>query len=171
MSELDLDLDAILAEFHAEENTKSPAPAPEPELRRRRAEPLPPPRSERREPGPLDGATTRYEARTEQPAARRTVPAEPVSVKTAKPRAESKPAPQREKQAAREVRAAKRRRMGQIRMAVTLAVLAALLAGLLWITLREERKNKALEPEPISVDLVAELESYLDYAATHSDGR
>lgn len=179
MSGQDLDLDAILAEFHAEEAGKAPAPAPDPAPRRRREEPVTA-RLEREESVPRD-STTRYEARTERPEPRRVESEEPVPVtsapdKPAKPRENPKtaagqnPAADPEKQAAREARAAKRRRTGRVRMAAVLAVLALVLAGLMWWVVREEQKNAVPEPAPIALDLGGELEEYLDYAATHSSG-
>ena len=143
--ENDLDLDAILAEFSAGEQGPT-QPAPEPAPRRRRAEPVPPPAA----PEEKD-----YVALPREP--RR--PAAPARERSAaKTELQQRPAPER--------RQASRRAKGRVRMALVLAALIALLAGMLFWTARAERQRAGLEPEPLRLELGQELEDYLDHTAT-----
>ena len=143
--ENDLDLDAILAEFSAGEQGPT-QPAAEPAPRRRRAEPVPPPAA----PEEKDYVALPREPR--RPAA----PARERSAAKTEP--QQRPAPER--------RQASRRAKGRVRMALVLAALIALLAGMLFWSSRAERQRAGLEPEPLRLELGQELEDYLDHTAT-----
>lgn len=163
-----LDLDAILAEFHSQEQAAAePAPAPAP--RRRRAEMAP-----LAQDAPAEEGTALYVSRAGRHAAPQTESVVPRrETPTAKPAAPARqPQPGQPKradaQAQREARAAKRRKKGRLRMAIVLIALAALLAGLLGWTIRDEKKNAPEEPAPLRLELGQKLEEYLDQAATSS---
>lgn len=143
--ENDLDLDAILAEFSGDAQGPT-QPAPEPAPRRRRAEPVPPPAA----PEEKDYVALPREPR--RPAA----PARERSAAKTEP--QQRPAPER--------RQASRRAKGRVRMALVLAALIALLAGMLFWSSRAERQRAGLEPEPLRLELGQELEDYLDHTAT-----
>ena len=183
----DLDLDAILAEFHADEKRPAaPAPAPAPAPRRRREEVVPPPgestyRLFPQEPRPA-AAPARVTPESRETPPRREQPARParLSAPAQQPadegqerspaRAETRPRPSQVSRpapdAARERRQASRKAAGRLHMAVVLLALVALLAGALFWTIREERRNAAREPEPIRLELGQRLEEHLDAAAT-----
>lgn len=171
--ENELDLDAILAEFHRQDQSPSrqeAAPTP----RRRREERLEAPREPEasalaehpKEPRPL--APRREDPvpkREPQPAAPKpaNAAARPRSAAPDRERPVRKAAaPKAERETGRRSRAAEGRR----HMAIVLAALAVLLAGLLFWTVRAERQAAALEPEPVSLELGQQLEEYLNHAAT-----
>ena len=158
MRENELDLDAILAEYHAEEQRPA-APAESPAPRRRRAESAPAPREE----APAAAAP--------QPRRERFAAPDP---ERSEDRTERLPRPaQKPKIAAkteRERRPASRKSAGGLRMAAVLAALLAVLAGMLFWVSREEQQSAALEPEPLRLELGQALEDYLDHAATTSYG-
>lgn len=158
MRENELDLDAILAEYHAEERRPA-APAESPAPRRRRAESAPVPQEE----APAAAAP--------QPRRERFAAPDP---ERSEDRTERQPRPvQKPKIAAkteRERRPASRKSAGGLRMAVVLAALLAVLAGMLFWVSREEQQSAALEPEPLRLELGQALEDYLDHAATTSYG-
>lgn len=159
MRENELDLDAILAEYHAEEQRPA-APAESPAPRRRRAESAPVPREE-----PIASPAP------QQPRRERVVTSGPEqseerTVQQPRPVQKPRPAPNAE----RERRPASRKSAGGLRMAIVLAVLLAVLAGMLFWVSREEQQSAALEPEPLRLELGQALENYLDHAATTSYG-
>ena len=159
MRENELDLDAILAEYHAEERRPA-APAESPAPRRRRAESAPVPQEEPiASPAPQQPQQERIALTAERPAA-------PRQVQQPRPVQKPRPAPKAE----RERRPASRKSAGGLRMAVVLAALLAVLAGMLFWVSREEQKTAAQEPEPIRMELGQALENYLDHAATTSYG-
>ena len=122
----DLDLEAILAEYHAQERGEKPsAPAPEPQPRRRRA---PEPVLSAREPAGEDTALYRP------------------------PKAE------------------KRGAKGGLRMALVLTVFIAVLAGLLYWTVTDERAKRTEEPEPLRLELAQAMGDYLEEASLRSHG-
>ena len=53
-------------------------------------------------------------------------------------------------------------------MAIVLAALLAVLAGMLFWVSREEQQSAALEPEPLRLELGADLERALDESAGSS---
>lgn len=176
----DLDLDAILAEFHAEERQTQAKPAPAPaEQPRRRAEihaaenALPP------EPAPA-AQTVLSQPRTavavaERPPVRREPRPEireprPEVRETRPVIREARPEIRESQSEVRDGRAARRRRTGINRMLLALAALAVLLTGLLIWTIHDEKQAVAEEPEVISLDLGEALEEYLDQAPTRTRG-
>ena len=158
MRENELDLDAILAEYHAEEQRPA-APAESPAPRRRRAESAPAPREE----APAAAAPQPRRERFAAPDPERS---EDRTVRQPRPVQKPRPAPKAE----RERRPASRKSAGGLRMAVVLAALLAVLAGMLFWVSREEQQSAAQEPEPIRMELGQALEDYLDHAATTSYG-
>ena len=158
MRENELDLDAILADFHAEERRPA-APVESPAPRRRRAESAPALREE----APAAAAP---QPRRERFAAPDPEQSEDRTERLPRPVQKPRPAPKAE----RERRPASRKSAGGLRMAVVLAALLAVLAGMLFWVSREEQKTAAQEPEPIRMELGQALEDYLDHAATTSYG-
>ena len=158
MRENELDLDAILAEYHAEERRPA-APAESPAPRRRRAESAPAPREE----APAAAAPQPRRERFAAPDPERS---EDRTERQPRPVQKPRPAPKAE----RERRPASRKSAGGLRMAIVLAALLAVLAGMLFWVSREEQKTAALEPEPLRLELGQALENYLDHAATTSYG-
>ena len=159
MRENELDLDAILAEYHAEERRPA-APAESPAPRRRRAESAPVPREE-----PI-ASPAPQQPRRERVVTPGPEQSEERTVQQPRPVQKPRPAPKAE----RERRPASRKSAGGLRMAVVLAALLAVLAGMLFWVSREEQKTAAQEPEPIRMELGQALEDYLDHAATTSYG-
>lgn len=169
----ELDLDAILAEFHAEERQAQAKPAPTPvEQPRRRAEihaaenVLPP------EPAPIPrqepAAAPAAVAVAERPPVRQE--ARPVIRESRPVRQEARPEVRETRPEARDGRAARRRQTGIKRMLLALAALAVLLTGLLIWTIHDEKQAVAEDPEIISLDLGEALEEYLDQAPTRMRG-
>lgn len=158
MRENELDLDAILAEYHAEEQRPA-APVESPAPRRRRAESAPVPREE--PPAAADLQPRRERVVTPGPEE-----SEDRTERQPRPVQKPKPAPKAE----RERRPASRKSAGGLRMAVVLAGMLAVLAGMLFWVSREEQQSAALEPEPLRLELGQALEDYLDHAATTSYG-
>ena len=158
MRENELDLDAILAEYHAEEQRPA-APAESPAPRRRRAESAPAPQEE-------PPAAAAPQPRRERFAAPDPEQSEDRTERLPRPVQKPRPAPKAE----RERRPASRKSAGRLRMALVLAALLAVMAGMLFWVSREEQKTAAGEPEPIRMELGQALEDYLDHAATTSYG-
>lgn len=159
MRENELDLDAILAEYHAEERRPA-APLESPAPRRRRAESAPAPQEEPiASPAPQQPQQERTALTAERPAA-------PRQERLPRPVQKPKIAPKAE----RERRPASRKSAGRLRMALVLAALLAVMAGMLFWVSREEQKTAAQEPEPLRLELGQALEDYLDHAATTSYG-
>lgn len=159
MRENELDLDAILAEYHEEERRPA-APAESPAPRRRRAESAPVPQEE-----PI-AFPAPQQPRRERVVTPGPEESEERTVQQPRPVQKPRPAPKAE----RERRPASRKSAGGLRMAVVLAALLAVLAGMLFWVSREEQKTAAQEPEPIRMELGQALEDYLDHAATTSYG-
>ena len=173
----DLDLEAILAEYHAQERGEKPsAPAPEPQPRRRRA---PEPVLSAREPAGEDTALYRPPVRKEAaPAA----PPQPTPPRTEKPKTpqprpkppQPKPQPPQPKAKPTEKpappKAEKRGAKGGLRMALVLTVFIAVLAGLLYWTVTDERAKRTEEPEPLRLELAQAMGDYLEEASLRSHG-
>ncbi len=159
MRKNEMDLDAILADFHAEERRPA-APVESPAPRRRRAEITPAPQEE-----PTVAADLQP-PRRERAALTAERPAAPKQEQQPRPVQKPKIAPKAE----REPRPATRKTAGRLRMAIVLATLLAVLAGMLFWVSREEQKTAAHEPEPMRMELGQALEDYLDHAATTSYG-
>ena len=146
----DLELDAILAEFHAEETGAPVRPVSMPSDRpRRRAE------VQGQEPAPAQEPAPVPQREVSQPRTAVAVAERPPVVR------ESRPDP-------REGRAVRRRRAGLTRMLLTLAALAILLVGLLVWAIGDEKQDVVEETEVIRMDLGEDLEDYLDDASTRS---
>ena len=158
MRENELDLDAILADFHAEERRPA-APVESPAPRRRRAESAPAPQEE-------PPAAAAPQPRRERFAAPDPEQSEDRTGRLPRPAQKPKIAAKTE----RELRPASRKSAGRLRMALVLAALLAVMAGMLFWVSREEQKTAAQEPEPIRMELGQALEDYLDHAATTSYG-
>ena len=179
----DLDLDAILAEFHSQEQAAPPvesAPAP----RRRRAE------KQAAEPSPLpEEGTMLYDVRPgrhaalepQTPPKQKPVPApsapaprQPVPPRPPRPaegkRTEPASRPQAREQAAPVAapRKKQKRKGGRLPLFAVLLVLAAVLAGILWWTLGQERLHASPEPEPIRMELGQGLEQVLEESSGSS---
>jgi hypothetical protein len=183
----ELDLDAILAEFHAEERQAQAKPAPAPvERPRRRAEihaaenvlppePAPIPRQEPAAAPTAVAVAERPPVRQEaRPVVRETRPVQRETrpeVREARPvQRETRPEVRETRPEARDGRAARRRQTGIKRMLLALAALAVLLTGLLIWTIHDEKQAVAEDPEIISLDLGEALEEYLDQAPTRMRG-
>lgn len=145
-----LDLDEILAEFHAEQKAAPARPADAPAER-------PPRRAELHRESAAPEPAPRYEERRAEA---------PVAV-AERPAPAKKPAPQ---PARRSPKAARRRKAGILRMSLAVLLLAALLTGLVVWALGEETKPAETEPTPVSLDLGEAMEGYLDEAPTRSRG-
>lgn len=151
----ELDLEAILAEFHAQ--TAEPEQFPEPDLPQE-PELLP----EAEEPAVPVEATTVFNAHTGE------VPEE-ISARI--PKRQELPAapesePEEEPEPVRKPHRSRRKARGRRRMAFVLTVLALLLAACLWWALGEEANaEKQQEREPLSICLTDSLESELENAA------
>ena len=176
----ELDLDAILAEFHAEERREQAKPAPAPvEQPRRRAEihaaenvlppePAPIPRQEPAAAPTAVAVAERPPVRQEaRPVVRET---RPVQRENRPEVRETRPVQRETRPEVREGRAARRRQAGIKRMLLALAALAVLLTGLLIWTIHDEKQAVAEDPEIISLDLGEALEEYLDQAPTRMRG-
>ena len=176
----ELDLDAILAEFHAEERQAQAKPAPAPvEQPRRRAEihaaenvlppePAPHPRQEPAAAPTAVAVAERPPVRQEaRPVVRET---RPVQRENRPEVRETRPVQRETRPEVREGRAARRRQAGIKRMLLALAALAVLLTGLLIWTIHDEKQAVAEDPEIISLDLGEALEEYLDQAPTRMRG-
>jgi len=144
----DLDLDAILAEYHAEAEGSSPA---------RNTQDTP---EAEQHPTPSTEATTVFSAHSGTLGTEKTEPRRPEIPPT------PEKLPQRENEALKKPRRSLRKVKGMRKMALVLAVLTMALAACLWWALGEERNAQEQEPEPLQIDLTEALESELESAAT-----
>ena len=176
--EANLDLDAILAEFHSQE-TAEPKPERAPTPRRRSqavptesGEPLSRP-GRHAAPEPVaPPVETPRPAPTAQSVPRPAAPlprpehAEPPRRQGGE--AEPSKRPARPAKTAQAARPAPRRKGRKGSLFATLLLLAALLAGLLFWSIRTEKKNSPPEPTPIRMELGEDLADYLRESAGNS---
>ena len=146
----DMDLDAILREFHAEERRAAARSAAE---------------TDRPQPAVRMTVPPQPVVQTAQTVLE-TAPAQaPVS-----PARKTDTADFEQLEPPVYTRAARMRHAGIVRMIAVLAVLALLLGGLLFWAIRDEKQAKAEEPTQIRMDLGEALENYLDEAPTRTHG-
>lgn len=163
----DLDLDAILAEFYRDEQKPAPAQQPSAMTRRERAmaEEARSARTPREEPllssaQKAEEGTMVYTAKAARPEAAPVQP-KPATVET------TGSAPQPRKAAPKAVKKPRRGR-GFALMLLVLVLLAAALFGLVRWTVRAEKEAQPAEPEPLRLELGADLERALDESAGSS---
>lgn len=170
----ELDLDAILAEYHREEHKPSPAPQAAVPTRRERAA-----RAQReikqqdallsteQKAGEGTLVYQTWPARTE----RKPAPVQPAPRPRPAVQEPAKPAPtQRRRQEKPEPRAKKRPRQGEgfALMLLVLVLLAAALFGLVRWTIRAEKAAAPSQPEALRLELGVQLEQTLDESASTS---
>ncbi len=162
---VDLELDAILAEFHAEELKAPPKPVPA-EKPLRRAEVPRPVQTQPPKPTPLP----RQEPVKAAPAVAVAEKPAPARRASAPRRADVSELLEEKEITAREGRAARRERAGIVRMLLALAALAVLLAGLLAWAIHDEKQVVSEDTEILSLQLGEAMEDYLDEAPTRFRG-